>query len=149
LINSGVVCKTAADGELLLELYSLLECLEPDEHNVATRLSQLRFVPARTADLGLYLVYIPLPDVLVYLVPASTLPEAQALRRQLATAGLPRPADLGHLCAGLSYDTASRPHAILGWASIRGGDEDILRIITVYIPQPPKWHDPRTRGRRP
>jgi hypothetical protein len=24
LINSGVVCKTAADGELLLELYSLL-----------------------------------------------------------------------------------------------------------------------------
>ena len=46
LIDSGVVCKTAADGELLLELYSLLECLEPDEHDVAARLSQVRFVPA-------------------------------------------------------------------------------------------------------
>ena len=102
LLNAGVVCKTAADGELLLELYSLLECLEPDEHDVAARLSQLRFVPVRTADLGLYLVYIPLPDVLAHLAPASTLPEAQALRRQLATAGLPRQADLEHLCTGLS-----------------------------------------------
>src|SRR5215510_13230853 len=89
LINSGVVCKTATDGELLLELYSLLECLELDEHDLAARLRQLRFVPTRTADLGLYLVYVPLPDMLAHLVPASTLPEAQALRRQLATAGLP------------------------------------------------------------
>ena len=88
LIDSGVVCKTAADGELLLELYSLLECLEPDEHDVAARLSQVRFVPARTADLGLYLVYIPLSDVLTHL-PASTLPQAQALRQGLAPA-LPR-----------------------------------------------------------
>jgi len=40
----------------------------------------VRFVPARTADLGLYLVYIPLSDVLTYLLPASTLPQAQALR---------------------------------------------------------------------
>jgi len=89
LMNSGVVCKTAADGELLLELYSLLECLEPDEHEVAARLNQLRFVPARTADLGLYLVYIPLSDVLAHLLPASTLPRAQALCQGLATA-LPR-----------------------------------------------------------
>ena len=102
LSNSGVVCKTAADGELLLELYSLLEYLEPDEHDLAARLSQLRFVPARTPDLGLYLVYIPLPDVLAHLVPASTLPEAQALRCCLATAGLSTWADLEHLCAGLS-----------------------------------------------
>ena len=109
LLNAGVVCKTAADGELLLELYALLECLEPDEHDVAARFSQLRFVPARTADLGLYLVYIPLLDILAHLVPASTLPEAQALRRQLTTAGLPRQADLEHLWTGLSYDTASRP----------------------------------------
>ena len=79
LINSGVVCTTAAEGELLLELYSLLECLEPDEHDVAARLSQVRFVPARTPDLGLYLLYIPLSDVLTHLVPASTLPQAQAL----------------------------------------------------------------------
>jgi len=86
LINAGVVCTTAADGELLLELYSLLECLEPDEHDLAARLSQLRFVPARTADLGLYLVYIPLSDVLTHLLPASTLPQAQALHQCVATA---------------------------------------------------------------
>jgi len=86
LMHAGVVCTTAADGELLLELYSLLECLEPDEHTVAARLRQLRFVPARTTDLGLYLVYIPLSDVLTHLVPASTLPQAQALRQCLATA---------------------------------------------------------------
>ena len=89
LINAGVVCKMAADGELLLELYSLLEYLEPEEHEFAGRLSQLRFVPARTADLGLYLVYIPLSDVLAHLLPASTLPQAQALRQCLATT-LPR-----------------------------------------------------------
>ena len=86
LINSGVVCTTAADGELLLELYSLLECLEPDEHEVAAQLSQVRFVPVRNADLGLYLVYIPLSDVLVHLLPASTFPQAQALHSCLATA---------------------------------------------------------------
>jgi hypothetical protein len=86
LLNAGVVCTTAADGELLLELYSLLECLEPDEHDVAARLSQLRFVPARTADLGLYLIYIPLSDVLAHLLPASTLPQAQALRQYLTPA---------------------------------------------------------------
>jgi hypothetical protein len=80
LINAGVVCQTAADGELLLELYSLLECLEPDEHEVAARLSQVRLVPSRTADLGLYLIYIPLSDVLAHLLPTSTLPQAQALR---------------------------------------------------------------------
>ena len=101
LINAGVVCKTATDGELLLELYSLLECLEPEEHEVAARLSQLRFVPVRTTDLGLYLVYIPLPEVLIHLVSASTLPEAQALRQCLATAGLQTQAELEHLCAGL------------------------------------------------
>jgi hypothetical protein len=86
LMNAGVVCTTAADGELLLELYSLLECLEPDEHDVAARLNQLRFVPMRTPDLGLYLVYIPLSDMLTHLLPASTLPQAQALRQCLVTA---------------------------------------------------------------
>src|SRR6266496_4267245 len=84
LLNSGVVCKTTADGELLLELYSLLECLDPDEHDLAARLSQLRFVPTRNADLGLYLVYIPLPDVVAHLIPTSTLPGALMLRRYLA-----------------------------------------------------------------
>jgi hypothetical protein len=76
LINAGVVCQTATDGELLLELYSLLECLEPDEHEVAARLSQVRLVPNRTADLGLYLIYIPLSDVLAHLLPTSTLSQA-------------------------------------------------------------------------
>jgi hypothetical protein len=89
LMNAGVVCTTAADGELLLELYSLLEYLEPDEHDVAARLSQLRLVPMRTLDLGLYLVYIPLADMLTHLLPVSTLPQTQALRQCLATA-LPR-----------------------------------------------------------
>ena len=86
LVNYGVVCKTAADGELLLELYSLLECLEPEENDLGERLSKLRFIPTRTADLGLYLVYIPLSDVLAHLLPASTLPQTQALRQCLATA---------------------------------------------------------------
>lgn len=101
LANYGVVCKTAADGELLLELYSLLECLEPEEHNLAERLSKLRFLPTRTADLGLYLVYIPLRDVLTHLLPVSTLPEAHTWRRWWTTTGLPTQADLEHLCAGL------------------------------------------------
>jgi len=47
----------------------------------------------------------------------------------------------GESCLVLGYAGAKPIHAVLGWASIR--------IITVYIPQPPKWHDPRTRGRRP
>jgi len=46
----------------------------------------LRFMPAVTADLGLCLGYVPLPDVLAHLLPASTLPETQALRQGLATA---------------------------------------------------------------
>ena len=86
LINAGVVCTTAADGELLLELYSLLEYLEPDESEVAARLSQVRFVPTRMADLGLYLVYIPLSDVLTHLLPVSTHPQAQTLHQYFATA---------------------------------------------------------------
>jgi len=77
----GVVCTMAADGELLLELYSLLECLQPETDDLPERLSHLRFVPTRTEVLGLYLVYIPLPDVLTHLVPASTLSEVHVLCR--------------------------------------------------------------------
>ena len=101
LVSYGVVCKMAADGALLLELYSLLECLQPEEDALPERLSQLRFVPTRTAALGLYLVYIPLPDVLAHLVPASTLSEVHALRRWLAAEVLPTQAALEPLCAGL------------------------------------------------
>ncbi|MBI3807744.1 MAG: DUF4258 domain-containing protein [Nitrospirae bacterium] len=43
----------------------------------------------------------------------------------------------------------TRPiHAVLGWASSRSSGERILRVITVYVPQPPKWKDYRTRGER-
>jgi hypothetical protein len=55
----------------------------------------------------------------------------------------------GEGCLVLGYAGAKPIHAVLGWASIKGEDEVILRIITVYIPQPPKWHDSRPRGRRP
>lgn len=40
-------------------------------------------------------------------------------------------------------------HVVLGWA--KGKEEGLptLRVITVYIPQPPQWTDHRTRGGRP
>ena len=101
LVSYGVVCQRAAEGELLLELYSLLECLQPEVDDLPERLSHLRFVPTRTEALGLYLVYIPLPDVLAHLLPASTLSEVHALRRWLATEVLPTQAAQEPLCAGL------------------------------------------------
>jgi hypothetical protein len=46
--------------------------------------------------------------------------------------------------------TGTKPiHAVLGWATNRSSGEKILRVITVYVPQPPKWKDYRTRGDRP
>ena len=101
LVSYGVVCKMAADGELLLELYSLLECLQPEENALPERLSQVRLVPARTEALGLYLVYIPLPDVLVHLMPASTLSEVHTWCRWLAAEVLPTQGALEPLCTGL------------------------------------------------
>jgi hypothetical protein len=86
LVNHGVVCKTTVDGELLLELYSLLEGLEPEADDLSERLSKVRLVPTRTEVLGMYVVYVPLPDALAHLMPASTLPEAHTLRQWLATA---------------------------------------------------------------
>ena len=55
----------------------------------------------------------------------------------------------GESCLVLGFADAKPIHTVLGWARIRGEDEDILRIITVYIPQPPKWNDPWTRRRQP
>jgi Domain of unknown function (DUF4258) len=55
----------------------------------------------------------------------------------------------GESCLVLGYAGAKPLHAVLGWARTRGEGENILRIITVDIPQPPKWYDPRTRGRQP
>jgi hypothetical protein len=54
----------------------------------------------------------------------------------------------GESCLVLGAGTKSI-HVVLGWADVSGEGERILRVITVYIPQPPKWSDPRTRGIRP
>jgi hypothetical protein len=52
----------------------------------------------------------------------------------------------GWSCLVLGYAGARPIHIVLGWARSRSQDSRILRIITVYIPLPPKWRDPRTRG---
>jgi len=45
--------------------------------------------------------------------------------------------------------SAFRPlHVVLGWATVRGETQRMLRLITVYRPTVPKWTDPRTRGER-
>ena len=54
----------------------------------------------------------------------------------------------GESCLMLGYAGIKPIHAVLGWVKVRGTEKRILRIITVYIPQPPKWSDPRTRGGR-
>lgn len=47
----------------------------------------------------------------------------------------------------VSGRTGSRPvHVVLGWAHRKTGVKPILRVITVYIPKPPKWKDNQTRG---
>ena len=40
-------------------------------------------------------------------------------------------------------------HVVLGWARSRGQAARTLRVITVYIPKPPKWKDHRTRETKP
>lgn len=42
-----------------------------------------------------------------------------------------------------------RIHVVIGWATRRQQVERTLRVITVYIPRPPKWTDLRTRGTKP
>ena len=90
LVNRGVVCSTGVDGEPLFELYSLLECLEPAQDDLSERLRQLRFVPTCLEEMGLYLLYVPLLDVVEHLLPASTLPEIRALQDGFTTARLSR-----------------------------------------------------------
>jgi hypothetical protein len=51
----------------------------------------------------------------------------------------------GESCLVLGYAGTKPIHTVVGWAR-RSPGERILRFITVYIPQPPKWTDPRTRG---
>jgi hypothetical protein len=38
---------------------------------------------------------------------------------------------------------------VIGWAPRKQQVERTLRVITVYIPRPPKWTDLRTRGTKP
>jgi hypothetical protein len=40
-------------------------------------------------------------------------------------------------------------HVVIGWATRKQQLERTLRVITVYIPRPPKWTDLRTRGTKP
>lgn len=100
LVNYGVVCLTGVDGAPLFELYSLLECLEPAPDDLAERLKQLQFVPVCLAEMGVYLLYVPLPDVVAYLLPVSTLPEMQALQEGCTAAPLARQHTRGDNGAG-------------------------------------------------
>ncbi|MBM4124428.1 MAG: DUF4258 domain-containing protein [Nitrospira sp.] len=40
-------------------------------------------------------------------------------------------------------------HVVVGWARTQDTNDRILRVITVYTPQAPKWSDPWTRGKKP
>ena len=55
----------------------------------------------------------------------------------------------GESCLVVGYAGAQPIHAVVGWARTTSEEGNILRLITVYIPQPPKWNDPRTRRRQP
>ena len=52
----------------------------------------------------------------------------------------------GWSCLVLGYAGARPVHVVLGWAHSRREDARVPRIITVYVPGPPKWRDSRTRG---
>ncbi len=52
----------------------------------------------------------------------------------------------GESCLVLGFSGARPIHVVLGWASRVEPERTTLRVITVYVPQPPKWSDARTRG---
>ncbi|MDT7042589.1 DUF4258 domain-containing protein [Candidatus Nitronereus thalassa] len=52
----------------------------------------------------------------------------------------------GESCLVLGYVGPIPVHLVMGWAYGQSNGEKTLRIITVYIPQAPKWEDPRRRG---
>ncbi len=54
----------------------------------------------------------------------------------------------GESCLLLGYVGATPVHIVVGWTCGQSNQEKMLRIITVYIPQFPKWEDPRRRGGR-
>jgi hypothetical protein len=54
----------------------------------------------------------------------------------------------GESCLVLGF-VGSRPiHGVMGWETLKGEAQRMLRLITVYTPTAPKWMDPRTRGGR-
>jgi hypothetical protein len=54
----------------------------------------------------------------------------------------------GESCLLLGLAAGTPVHVVVGWASRRAAHRKTLRVITVYVPQPPKWVDPKTRGGR-
>ncbi len=54
----------------------------------------------------------------------------------------------GESCLLLGYVKENPLHIVVGWARMKFSDKKALRIITVYVPRPPKWQTPRTRGGR-
>lgn len=85
LLEQGVVCQTTLKGEPIFELYSLLDALLPQEDALAAQLQQVHFIPVRFEELDTYLLYVSLPDLVVHLLPISTLAAAEVLQ-QYATA---------------------------------------------------------------
>jgi hypothetical protein len=51
----------------------------------------------------------------------------------------------GNSCLILGFTTTRPVHAVVGLAK-KGDNVRGLRVITVYVPQFPKWVDARTRG---
>ncbi len=49
----------------------------------------------------------------------------------------------GSSCLVLGYSAGKSVHVVCGWS-----EKGWLRIITVYVPKPPKWLDRRTRAKR-
>ena len=52
----------------------------------------------------------------------------------------------GASCLVLGFSAARPIHVVLGWAVRPQPARPTLRAITVYVPEPPKWSDARTRG---
>ena len=54
----------------------------------------------------------------------------------------------GESCRVVGYAGTKPVHVVIGWAR-RSAASRTLRTITVYMPKPPRWPDPQTRGERP
>lgn len=54
----------------------------------------------------------------------------------------------GESCLLLGYVKKKPVHLVMGLSKRKSRGEHVLRIITVYVPQLPKWRTPRERGGR-